>query len=258
MTMNDLPILRHAWCVCLALAVGATGIASAQPEASAAGPPEGLPERVRVLEEQQAELLGIIQELHGKIDELKRTREAEGVDDEEVDIEELLDPEPIKSTQTSGASRAVQNLNPNISLTADFVASASSLAPAGIAPDARYTEAQVNNRSICLGFQHPVSPYGDATAFLGAHGGGVEVEEAYLDLNRISSTTSFRLGRSRLPFGLFNRKHEHELQRGARRRYGLRRSRPGLRASRPRECLLGPGRARGHHGQPVGREWPEC
>jgi len=110
-------------------------------------------------------------------------------------------PGAARSTQGGGAG----SLNPDISLIADFLVD--------LSPD----EATLENgeryqvREIELGVQGAVDPYFRYDAFLGLHGDGIEVEEAYATTLALPANLQARLGKFLLPFGKVNLTHRAEL-----------------------------------------------
>jgi hypothetical protein len=96
-------------------------------------------------------------------------------------------------------------LNPDISLIADFLVD---LSPdeATLEEDDRY---QV--REVEIGVQGAVDPYFRYDAFLGLHGDGIELEEAYATTLALPASLQARLGKFLLPFGKVNLTHRAEL-----------------------------------------------
>lgn len=111
-------------------------------------------------------------------------------------------PVATRPAQAGGAA----TLNPDISLIADFLVD---LSPeeATLENGERY---QV--REIELGVQGAVDPYFRYDAFLGLHGDGIEVEEAYATTLALPASLQARLGKFLLPFGKVNLTHRAELQ----------------------------------------------
>lgn len=66
-------------------------------------------------------------------------------------------------------------------------------------------------REVEVGIQAAVDPYFRADFFLGVHGEGIEIEEAYLSTLALPWQTQVRLGRFLLPFGKQNTTHRPEL-----------------------------------------------
>ena len=96
-------------------------------------------------------------------------------------------------------------LNPDISLIADFLVD---LSPeeATLEEGDRY---QV--REVEIGVQGSVDPYFRYDAFLGLHGDGIELEEAYATTLALPASLQARLGKFLLPFGKVNLTHRAEL-----------------------------------------------
>ena len=97
-------------------------------------------------------------------------------------------------------------LNPDISLIADFLVD--------LSPDEATLEEgdRYQIREIEIGVQGAVDPYFRYDAFLGLHGDGIEVEEAYATTLALPASLQARLGRFLLPFGKVNLTHRAELQ----------------------------------------------
>ena len=66
-------------------------------------------------------------------------------------------------------------------------------------------------REVEVGIQAAVDPYFRGDFFLGVHGDGIEIEEAYLSTLALPWQTQVRLGRFLLPFGKQNTTHRPEL-----------------------------------------------
>ena len=96
-------------------------------------------------------------------------------------------------------------LLPNISAIGDVVFDAS--------PDGSTQEdgERAGIREVELGIQAAVDPYFRADFFLGIHGEGIEVEEAYLSTLSLPWSSQLRLGRFLLPVGKENTTHRPEL-----------------------------------------------
>lgn len=103
-------------------------------------------------------------------------------------------------------TRSASSLNPDLSLIADFLVD--------LSPDEATLEGgeRYQLREIEIGLQGAVDPYFRYDAFLGLHGGEIEVEEAYATTLSLPLSLQARLGRFLLPFGKVNRTHRAELQ----------------------------------------------
>ena len=97
-------------------------------------------------------------------------------------------------------------LNPDISLIADFLVD--------LSPDEATLEdgERYQVREVELGVQGAVDPYFRYDAFLGLHGDGIEIEEAYATTLSLPASLQARLGKFLLPFGKVNLTHRAELQ----------------------------------------------
>lgn len=111
-------------------------------------------------------------------------------------------PAAARPTQTGSAG----SLNPDVSLIADFLIDLS-LDEATLEDGERY-----QLREIEIGVQGVVDPYFRYDAFLGLHGEGIEVEEAYATTLSLPASLQARLGKFLLPFGKVNLTHRSELQ----------------------------------------------
>lgn len=96
-------------------------------------------------------------------------------------------------------------LLPNISAIGDVVLDAS--------PDGSTQEdgSRATIREVELGVQAAVDPYFRADFFLGIHGEGIEVEEAYLSTLSLPWSSQLRVGKVLLPVGKQNTIHRPEL-----------------------------------------------
>lgn len=110
---------------------------------------------------------------------------------------------PAVARPTQGG--AAGSLNPDLSVIADFLID--------LSPD----EATLENeeryqlREIEIGIQGAVDPYFRYDAFLGLHGDGIEVEEAYATTLALPANLQARLGKFLVPFGKVNLTHRPEL-----------------------------------------------
>ena len=97
-------------------------------------------------------------------------------------------------------------LNPDIALIADFLVD--------LSPDEATLEdgERYQIREVELGVQGAVDPYFRYDAFLGLHGDGIEIEEAYATTLSLPASLQARLGKFLLPFGKVNLTHRAELQ----------------------------------------------
>jgi hypothetical protein len=104
------------------------------------------------------------------------------------------------------AGAAASSLNPDLSLIADFLVD--------LSPEEATLEEgdRFQLREIELGIQGAVDPYFRYDAFLGLHGGAIEVEEAYATTLGLPAALQARLGKFLLPFGKVNATHRPELQ----------------------------------------------
>lgn len=110
-------------------------------------------------------------------------------------------------TTPGAAAPATQagNLNPDISLIADFLAD--------LSPDESTIEGgdRFQLREVEIGIQGAVDPYFRYDAFVAIHGGEVEIEEAYATTLSLPASLQAKIGRFLLPFGKENLTHVPEL-----------------------------------------------
>lgn len=108
--------------------------------------------------------------------------------------------------EARGAQGSGATLNPDISLITDFLVD--------LSPDQATLEngERYQLREVEIGVQGAVDPYFRYDAFLGIHGEGIEVEEAYATTLSLPASLQARLGRFLLPFGKVNLTHRPELQ----------------------------------------------
>jgi hypothetical protein len=108
----------------------------------------------------------------------------------------------------AGGARAegAATLNPDISLIADFLVD--------LSPDEATLEGgdRYQIREVEIGVQGALDPYFRYDAFLGLHGDGIELEEAYATTLALPASLQARLGKFLLPFGKVNLTHRPELQ----------------------------------------------
>ncbi len=161
---------------------------------------ENLEQRVADLERQLASLSA--ESEAAEAEDLVRDAEAEasgGGDEAEPDEREFLE-----------GSLALQKLNPELTLCADFVA--------GLVIDESKFYAGESDRSrmaprgVGLHFQHVLDPFSmfkSAFHFSPEH--GVGVEEVYVSWTGLLPSTTLTVGRFRQSFGVLNRWHEHDL-----------------------------------------------
>jgi hypothetical protein len=97
---------------------------------------------------------------------------------------------------------AAQGLNPDISAIGDFLVDLSPTYPRFSEDEHRFSL-----REVEIGIQAAVDPFFRVDFFLGVHGDGVEVEEAYVTALALPGGLQARLGRFRIPFGKVNLTH---------------------------------------------------
>ncbi len=109
--------------------------------------------------------------------------------------------------------RRQQGLNPNISVSGDFFGGISSSNHELITEpgDFSYGNNGAYLRGVDLSFISPLDPYSRGKVFLCATPGGLDVEEAYMDILNLPFRSGIKVGIFRPEFGLLNRYHEHAL-----------------------------------------------
>lgn len=100
------------------------------------------------------------------------------------------------------AAAAAQGLNPDISAIGDFLVDLSPTYPRFSEDENRFSL-----REVEIGIQAAVDPFFRVDFFLGVHGDGVDVEEAYVTALALPGGLQARLGRFRIPFGKVNLTH---------------------------------------------------
>jgi hypothetical protein len=138
----------------------------------------------------------------------------------EVAAEEAVAGEDTTQQQTS-RSRALQSLNPEISVTGDVVGGL-------LFPDGEDSRATAVPREFEFSFQAALDPYSYTKVFLSyeepleiagfpeedgedEHSGGLHLEEGYLYWVGLPGRTGLKVGKFRQEIGLYNRWHTHGL-----------------------------------------------
>jgi hypothetical protein len=133
-------------------------------------------------------------------------------------------PPASDETEFVGRQRALQALNPELSVTGDLLASIEEGSPA---------ENNFTARAFEFSFESALDPYARAAVFVGyhghgpeldpfgseadpdseeeGHGGEIEVEEGYVQWVNLPGGLGFTLGRFRQRLGTYNRWHAHAL-----------------------------------------------
>ena len=126
-----------------------------------------------------------------------------------------------------GGERALQALNPEISVTGDATA--------------RYSNDSTDpafNRLVFDGFemaiQHPLDPYSQAKFFVALEDGQIDLEEGYISWESLPGKLGLKAGRFHTNFGRLNRHHKHALP-------WVDRDLPSQTLFSPREGMLGNG-----------------
>lgn len=205
----------HSRAALVALALGlVTAVAWAQ-EA-----PPGLEERLRKLEDENAALRSLLERLTTEVEALRTAqgteREKTAVAPEEglLDMEALLADTTPAAPQSESATGDVGGdpaLNPLIAFTFDYAAKMLDSQPKLYDTAGGGRSPVLGLRSVEMNAKRGVSAYADAFVTYGDHGHGPELEEGYVDINRLIPGTNIRLGKWRVPFGPYNGVHEHQL-----------------------------------------------
>lgn len=180
--------------------------------------PPTIEDRLQKLETENGELRQLIDTLRDQLAAIKGEGPQGGLAVEgefggTPDVDALLDVEAA-AAQDAGASGQASGdpaLNPLMAFTFDFAGNALELQPGLYANTARSSERKLGLRSVELTAQRGVSAYADGFVTFGDHGHGPELEEGYIDINRLVPRANIRLGQWRLDFGSYNRNHEHQL-----------------------------------------------
>ncbi len=177
-------------------------------------------QRIEQLERQQAELRQQLEELRQQVGAPAAPAAPAGV--EQPSLEELLSPEvPAESESVrSAVTRGNQAFNPDIAVVGDFLANFGDTSPwLGLRRHNTW------NRHIELAFSQRVSPEAKAVVKFayGTHGHWhadegryevhehLELEEGYVQIDKLWDRVLVRLGRERLPFMRYNLLDGHEL-----------------------------------------------
>ena len=118
--------------------------------------------------------------------------------------ETAAEKEPVEQTFTSGAL-GLQALNPEISVTGDFLFSYS--------PDATSDpSSDFNFRNLGVHLESWLDPYSRFKSAVSFHEEEARLGEAYITLYNVSEDLNLTLGKFRQQFGVVNRWHKHGLE----------------------------------------------
>jgi hypothetical protein len=206
-------------CICLLMAAFAgVGVASEQaPEATG---PSTMQEDIRTLQELISDLQAEVSALRARVHQLESGEKAERpaaeaeptTAEEELDLraaaeaaaaEEIPSEQPAEATFTSGAL-GLQALNPEISVTGDFISSYRS----GSEVDSPFDN---NFRNLGLHLESYLDPYSRFKSAAEVHTDEVELGEAYFTRYGLLPNMNLTLGKFRQQFGVVNRWHKHGL-----------------------------------------------
>jgi hypothetical protein len=208
--------------------------------------PEALVQQIQQLLQKQQELQEKIEELQRQVEELRAKTEAPSEERvQEPTLEELLSPEVPQESETpvSGVTVGAQSFNPDVSVVGDFQVNLGDKAE-----QLGFTRHDSVNRHIELALSQRISPeakavvkwaWGTHSHWHPAHDDeehvealgtkvhsvqgaeheegehetheGLELEEAYVQFDRLINRITLRLGRERLPFMQYNLLDGHEL-----------------------------------------------
>ena len=194
--------------VALVMALGAVGPAMAQDATPS------IEDRLKKLEDENTELRELLEATRSQLEALRlgdATPPAPGPED--VDIEALLELELASpdAVTVRGDPGMDTRMNPFISFAFDFVADLADVQPEIYDLDGRHSERMLGLREVEIVAQRGVSAYADGFVTFGYHDGHFELEEGYVDINRLVPRTNIRLGRWRTAFGPYNPVHEHQV-----------------------------------------------
>jgi len=173
-------------------------------------------DRLKKLEAENAKLREVLQTMQLQLDTLTKPSAEPATTEGGIalpNVDDLLAIEP-SAPQSSGATGQMPGdpaLNPMIAFTFDFTANALDKQPAQYSTIPRNQHRAIGLRSVGLFAQRGVSAYADGAVAFDTREGGPEVEEGYIDINRLIPNTNIRLGKWRLKFGPYNGVHEHQL-----------------------------------------------
>ena len=175
-----------------------------------------------------AELQAQLDSLRARLDKLENQPPAQAKKDSVGELEKLLQEArqltpgkpleaPPSSREFKSGDRSLKDLNPNITVTGEFVFLGNDLpeAAGGIeeegAGDWTAGEERFSMREVELGLESALDPFTRGKFFIGIGAEGVEVEEGYLQWLNLPGGLNLKLGRFYAQFGQLNRWHPHAL-----------------------------------------------
>lgn len=175
--------------------------AAAQPEL--AGPPAAPDSVAQAADSAYSELLERIEALEQaqgerELEDLRRIAETEAA------AAQAAAPAPAAEAVFTSGSRALQALNPELSITAD---AGLQLAMSGAQPDTLGDGSGMIFRAVGLHFEANLDPYSFLKIAVPVKLDGVELEEAYATWVGLLPDLSLTVGRFRQQFGVVNRWH---------------------------------------------------
>ena len=180
------------------------------------------------IEQLKAELEALKQKQETKLDELeklvKEIKNKLDKKDQEDELQKLLEEanqlKNVEKKEEKGLGKKFRSgirqqsgLNPNISVTGDFMGSISST-------DASFTNDRNDvvfgsnrweMRELQLNLVAPLDPFTRGKAFISFGEGSVSIEEGYMDWLNLPLNMNLKVGLFRTEFGAFNRWHDHAL-----------------------------------------------
>lgn len=218
-------IRNHCIPFCLALAFSWGGSASAQQEGeedeSSTGEGsvdqeevQALADKVEQLEQQLADLKAQMEQAEEEA-ELKALLEAA---DEELGDDAVEEEIAAEDTVFKSGARALQGLNPEISVTGDMVATLYMNEDFYILEEAEQHAGHVHGgvqrsgleiRSLGVAFQSNLDPFSFMKFVLAVHHGNFGVCEAYITWAGAIPHVTLTMGKFHQQFGVINRWHEH-------------------------------------------------
>jgi hypothetical protein len=204
-------------CISLCLALMVAGSLTARGDARAASGPseEAVSATIDALVSRIGELEAEVVELRGRLAELEKQAAAAEEAEEEAELADLLAaaeqeaaeeaaPEPEEEVTFTSGALGLQSLNPEISVTGDFISSYRS--GEGVARPFDNTV-----RTLGLHLESYLDPYSRFKAAIPVTDDKAKIGEAYFTRYGWLPSLNVTLGRFRQQFGVVNRWHKHGL-----------------------------------------------
>ena len=169
---------------------------------------EDLQSEVNLLKK-QVEILKAEKEKEAAVSELEELLQDAGAMAQEKKKDENLTTRVFR-----GGQRQLQALNPNISLTGDFVGSITSGNSSLLIEPSEFTDGRnrFTMREAEFHIIAPLDPFTRGKFFMGVPGdGSLEIEEAYMEWLNLPANINLKIGKFLHQFGILNRWHTHGL-----------------------------------------------